>query len=431
MLLGQLKRSGARFFCASAALCLVAIGLASHSVASELPVPVAPGTPVPMLVGGWELTPTMFAGAVYNSNVGQSTVNPISSWGARFVPGIVANLNNGIYKTTIYGVADVIAYGNSDVQGNNPTVDAKAGITQIYAPTRDLTFKLSGGYVRAADVFGSAPLASVDTVAPSTPSAPVAPVVVSPQANTTRYNQFLGTASVDKTFGRTFVGLTANVTSTVFDSNPMTTNTNGTVYTVAGRVGFNLTPQLYAFVDPSVNWQRYSTSTQNTDGYRITGGVGTSAVGIWQGEIYGGYQAARSDAVGTYDSPVFGARILYSPTRMWNFRVSVDETLGSPTTPITVGTTGSGSTITTALLNIEYKGLPPYWRTSARFGYVHTNFVGSPQIDNGWLAGASVGYEVWRNLGLVLDYQYKSVDSNVAFQSFNQHIVSFGAAYRY
>ena len=37
----------------------------------------------------------------------------------------------------------------------------------------------------------------------------------------------------------------------------------------------------------------------------------------------------------------------------------------------------------------------------------------------------------WRNLGVGLDYQYKSVNSNVAGQSFDQQVVSLGIAYRY
>ena len=385
VLLRQLKKSGASFLYWPVAVAITGLVSASYASAASLPQPAAVGAPVPMLVGGWELSPTMFAGPVYNSNVGQSTVSPVASWGARFVPGIIANFDAGIYKTRIYGVADVIAYGNSDVP-QNPTVDAKAGFAQTYAPTRDLVFKLSGDYTRQADVFGSAPLANVNTFVPSTPSAPTAPVVVSPLANTNRYNQFSGAFSVDKSFGYTFVGLTANVTSTIFDSNPTLITNNGTVYTVTGRAGFNLTPQIYAFFDPSVNWQRYSNSVQDTNGYRVTGGVGTLAPGIWQGEIYGGYQANRNDIVGTYDSPVFGARVLYSPSRMWNFRLSVDETLNGVTSAVP-GTVASGSRVATAILGIEYRGLPPDWRTTARFGYVRTDYVGFPRTDNGWLVG--------------------------------------------
>src|SRR6185437_13491414 len=62
---------------------------------------------------------------------------------------------------------------------------------------------------------------------------------------------------------------------------------------------------------------------------RVTGGIGTSAPGLWQGEVYGGYQAEKNDIVGTYDSGVFGIRVGYSPTRMWDLKASLDETLGA------------------------------------------------------------------------------------------------------
>ena len=86
---------------------------------------------------------------------------------------------------------------------------------------------------------------------------------------------------------------------------------------------------------------------------------------------------------------------------------------------------------TTGLLNVGYNGLPRGWATGARFGYVRTDFVNSPREDDAWLAGANVSYEVWRNFGVTLDYQYKTVDSNVVGQSFNQHLVSLGATYKY
>jgi hypothetical protein len=428
--LGRLKRTKACFLYASVALALVAAGPISHSLAAELPPVATAGAPVPMLIGGWQLSPTLFAGAVYNSNVDQFSTNPDSSWGERIAPGFSADLDNGIHKTHLYGAADIVNYANSDVT-TKTTVDAKAGFSQTYSPTHDLTFRLSGDYTRQADVFGTSALANANTFLPSTPSAPVALFTVSPQVNPGRYNQFSGTFSVDKSFGHAFVGLTASAVNTLFDSNPnFTTNPNGTVYTVTQRTGFNLTPQLYAFVDPSVNWQRYTDSTRDSNGYRITAGVGTLAVGIWKGEVYGGYQAEKNDITGTYNSPVLGARVLYSPTRMWNFGASVDETLGAAAIP-TSGTTSAASRITTALVNVEYKGLPPDWMTSARFGFVRTEFVGISRIDNGWLAGANVRYEFWRNLGIMLDYQFKSVNSNVALQSFNQHMISLGASYKY
>jgi hypothetical protein len=425
--IGQLYKFKASWLCGWIVLALVGAISASDSWADELPIS-APGTPTPLLIGGWQLSPILFAGAVYNSNVNRTSANAVSSWGDRITPGLSATLDNGIFKTTVYGAADIQNYYNSAAEN---TIFGNAGFTQTYLPQRDLTFTLSGGFTRATDIFGSSALANINAPLVLTPSAPAATTTVSPQVNLNPYNQFSGAFSVDKSFGRTFVGLTLTAVNTQYSGNSAsTTNSNETTYTVTQRTGFNLTPQIYAFVDPSVNWQRYSDVTQNQNGYRITAGVGTLAADIWKGEVYVGYQAEKSDISGTYDSPVYGLRIAYSPTRMWDLSASVDETLGAATVPAT-GTTGTAGRITTALMNIGYKGLPQDWTTGARFGYVRTQYVGSSQINNGWLAGANVTYEFWRNLGITLLYQYESVASNVAGQSFNQHLVSLGASYKY
>ena len=126
----------------------------------------------------------------------------------------------------------------------------------------------------------------------------------------------------------------------------------------------------------------------------------------------------------------FDRRIGYSPTRMWDLKASLDETLGASSIAVG-GATGLATRVTTALLSVGYNGLPKGWDANARVGYVRTEFINLDRDDNGWLAGANVSYEVWRNLGVTLDYQFKSVDSNVAGNSFDQHMVSIGASYKY
>ena len=59
------------------------------------------------------------------------------------------------------------------------------------------------------------------------------------------------------------------------------------------------------------------------------------------------------------------------------------------------------------------------------------NSSGSPMLQNGWLAGASFNYEIWRNLMLTLDYQYTTVRSNVTFVNFMTNMGTAGVTYRY
>jgi hypothetical protein len=430
--MGRNKNFMTLYLNTSAGFVLLAAGLISPALAADMPAKAERGQPAPMVLGGWLVAPTLFVGAVYNSNVNQTENNKISSWGERVVPGFSASIDRGLHQTSLYGLADFQNYSASGAS-HKTTVDAKAGLSHAYLAQRDLTFRFNGDFMRQADVFGGTAFAAPNTPVAAAGAGGVStpPVTVSPQVNPDRYNQYSGAASVEKRLGRAFIVLGANAISTQFDSNPAFANSrNGIVYTIQERTGFDLTPQIYAFIDPNVSWQRYTDSTRNSHGYRITGGFGTAAVGIWMGEIYGGYQAQKNDIVGTYSSGVFGARLGYSPTPMWNLRASLDETLGASSIA-TGGTTGVATRVTTALFNVVYNGLPRGWQTGARFGYVRTNFVNSNRNDDGWLAGANIGYEIWRNLGMTLDYQYKSVNSNVALQSFNQHMVSLGVSYKY
>jgi hypothetical protein len=375
-------------------------------------------------------SPGLFAGAIYNSNVFQTQNNRVSSWGERVVPYFSAQLNNGIYKTDVYGLVDVQNYSSQAARSTQ--IDAKAGVSQAYEARRDLTFRFSGDFTRQKDVFGSN--AFVLSVPNSTTSPGLtAPVTVSPQANPDHYNQYSGSAVMEKQFNRAFASLGANVTSTTFDSNFV--DRNGTIYTIAERTGYHLTPQIYGFIDPSYSWQRYAISSRDSDGYRVTAGFGTNRAGIWQGEVFGGYQAQRNAVLGTFSSDVFGTRIIYSPTRMWTLTASVDETLGATTfLPKGIGgptLTATASRVTSALATVIYNGMPQNWGTNARVGYVRTVLIGNPRVDDAWLAGANVSYNFWRNWGLTLDYQYKVVKSNTADASFDDHTVSMGVSYKY
>ena len=62
---------------------------------------------------------------------------------------------------------------------------------------------------------------------------------------------------------------------------------------------------------------------------------------------------------------------------------------------------------------------------------MRANFIGIDRLDNGYMAGASINYEMWRNLMLTLDYQYTTVQSDAAFSDFTRNWVSAGLTYRY
>ena len=101
------------------------------------------------------------------------------------------------------------------------------------------------------------------------------------------------------------------------------------------------------------------------------------------------------------------------------------STILTPTIPF-----GTPNFQTTALLQTTY-GLSRQWSIGARVGYTRSDYKGFDRLDTGWMAGASFNYEIWRNLRLTLDYQYSTLHSNIAFNSFNANVFSAGLTYRY
>jgi Putative beta-barrel porin 2 len=458
-------------------------GAVQHSFAQE----IAPGGQYKEGIdaGGVILYPRLFVGAVYNDNINQSPSvlqTPLgpeqrsSDYGARVVPGFTAVYDGGIHKSTVYGVADAQFF-------NGNTVAATTGFTHLYEAMRDLVFALQGNFTRQTDLFNNALNFNNGAIGPNISGSPevnipiiLNPFGTTPSVNPTAYNQFTGSASVLKNFNDAFVTLTGTAFHITFDKldnlpvpDPFQTNQDGTSYWATGRIGYNVTPQFYVFAEGSGIFQRFSKSLFDTNGYRVTGGFGSrDPQSLFRGEIYGGYQAqslVQGDAntVGVplnlngvptnvvglgipsdVHSGIFGGRLIYNPTKYWSLVAAVDQTLGiSPIQSLSIPA-GTPILATNAILQANYK-LSPWWWVGVRGGYTQSRSFGVPQsqffgflpfnngsrLDNGWLAGASFNYEILRNLGLTLDYQYTTVHSNVTFSDFTRHVYTAGLTYKY
>ena len=275
----------------------LAVGSAPRSFAQEI-APAGEYTEgLPM--GGWMLYPSIFVGATYDTNINHSPSGTTRDSGtsARVSPRLVATYDGGIYKTTVYGVADAQFF-------NANTVAASVGFTHGYAPLPDLSFGLYGNYTRQTDLFNSALMFNNNAIGPTGNPPNTIPVIinpfgVTPSVNPIAYNQFTVGASVTKTFDQAFVTLSASTFYLLYDNNN-NFNTNvpvqfqashdwGSVW-LTGRVGYSF-PMFYVFAEASGIWQAFQNSLFNTNGYRVVGGVGTDDPNsLWQAEVYGGWQ---------------------------------------------------------------------------------------------------------------------------------------------
>lgn len=431
------------------------LGKVSHSFAQQA-TPTSQGqaevTPAGeyqegIAVGGWMLFPSVFAGTEYDDNFNQSSSGTQRDSGTnlRLAPNLTATYDGGISQTTLYGVADAQFFSAN-------TIAATTGISHNYQPTQDIAFNFFGNYTRETDVFDSALNFNNGAIGPSSGSGPppgsipifINPFGTTPSANSIAYNQFTGSASVTRTINQGFLTLSGTAFDIVFDhpdnaQPPFQTSHDGASFWITGKAGYHVTPQLYGFVETDGIFQRFANSIFDTNGYRVTGGLGSDdRNSLFQGDIYAGYQAqsetdedvANFGVPTNANSPVVGGHLYYYPTEYFTIVGQIDQLLGlatqlSPTIP-----NGTPSLATTAIVQATYK-LHRSWSVGGRFGYTRAEFIGSPRLDTGWLAGASFNYEIWRNVQLTLDYQHETVNSNVAFAGFMSNRYTAGLTYRY
>jgi len=398
--------------------------------------------------------PSIYLGAVFDDNVRQSAndIEHTSGLGVRVAPDLIATYDGGIHQTTLYGVVDARFFpgvgtrlpGEADAN----SVAATAGFRHGYQPLLDLGVSIYGDYTRQTDIFNSALNFNNSAIGP-TPSSSPAPIILnpfgtSPSVNPVAYNQFSGGAAGTKTIGQGFITLGGDVAHIAWDhtNSPFQIAEDGTLYRVTGRFGYNVTPQFYVFAEPSGIFQHINNSTTvDTSGYRVVGGIGSiDPNSLFRGEIWGGYQFQHEDLTTNLNIPglnggnthdgVFGGSLYYYPTRYWTVMALAQESLGVTLLGSATAPVGAPTRTFTSILQTTYH-LSRVWSVGARAGYTRAQYIGTPRLDNGWMAGASFNYEIWRNLLATLDYQHTSNHSNVVLSSFDDNRYSAGVTYQY
>src|SRR5262249_16151214 len=122
------------------------------------------------------------------------------------------------------------------------------------------------------------------------------PFGISPTVNPVAYNQYTANGAVTKTWDTCFATLGGTAFAVDYDHStntpaPFDTSQNATSFWLQGKGGWHLIPSVYVFGEVDGIWQRFQNSVFNTNGYRVTGGIGADAAdSLVRGEVYGGYQ---------------------------------------------------------------------------------------------------------------------------------------------
>ena len=404
-------------------------------------------------VGPWTLFPSLFVGAVWDSNSNQASSNqaaqtasgssPDSGTSLAVSPRLAATSSDGgMHSSTLYGVGDFQFFSAN-------TVAADAGFQHVYKPTEDLSLNLDLRYTRETDLFTSALNFNNNAIGlhggPAIPSPTIInPFGTTPNVNPIAFNQYSAGGSVSKTWDTWFATLSGNAFAIQYDHAtnvpaPFNTSQDAASFWLSGKVGWHFVPSLYAFVEGDGILQRFRNSVFNTNGYRVTGGLGTDVPdSLIRGEFYGGYQFQHQEGQNVpvpnispnAQSSVFGGRMYYFPTQYWTWIASVDQVLGMSAVLTPNIPQGNPTKVTTGILETTY-GISQQWSIGARVGYTRGEYLDIGRTDTGWMAGASFNYEIWRNLLLTLDYQYSTLNSNTAFNQFGRNVVSAGLTYKY
>jgi hypothetical protein len=447
---------------------LLLFGCVTAAVAQDAPpldVPIA-GPLVPgdaLRAGDWLLYPTLRAYSGYSDNLLQSPVSPVSTLFFGLDPGLIAEWSNGIHSTTVYGNADLRDYL---MAGELNAFDDKVGVVQRYSPLPDLVFKVQGDYTHSTWGTGLINAIPGQIASPGTSTLPngntVLPngTVVSPTGQTVGQlppgfsvanpttivnpnDTLTGTASVEKILNGGFIGLTGTIARTEYQN--VTLDPNFTVGTFNGTGSFALGPLFYIYSNGqlAVYATQFTTGPIGQSAYRAVGGLGTRQIGSFAASAYFGEQGSDVQNSGTAGGNVYGGRFNYYATPDLTFTLGYDATtnissqtgtsnlaLNLPTQSPLVIPIGASTQISDYTLQVSYT-ISPQWSVFGNFGYLQTEFLGSSQFEDAWLADFVLKYSMTRELTLSWEYQFSSIVSNIPVTSSKRNAVVMSATYNF
>jgi hypothetical protein len=428
-----------------------ATGLAPGPMAPPLnPPPPAGALPSgvgSLSLGNWLLTPTLGLNSLYSSNIYSSVTDPLSGPAFGIAPSLLADYNTGFFDTQLYGNINSSIYPTLNPLNN--TFNWQGGFSEKYSPLPDLSFNLQGNVAHSTNAFATTSALPTPISSPANPGLPGAAGVVATQQTLVDPNDtYTLTASAFKEFNRAYisVGETTSITqyqgSTSSGSTPASPNYAQQSY--YGTGGVWITPLFYAYAN-GVDAFTSPTVGLASSSNRAVGGIGTAPISLFRVSGYYGQQGSQVVDSGTAGGPVYGGLVSYSPTDVWNVDLSVDRVVnisnltaapgqggglgGIPSVGAAVGVNESVE-ITSVGLRSNYI----FSQQTSIFGVLSNSriqFIGTPRLDNSWLAFVGVQHQLTNNLSLNGNFSYTAYVSPEPLTSFTVYLVSVGAVYKF
>jgi hypothetical protein len=436
-------------------------GVAKAQSQPPLSVPFGgppPADPEAITIEGWQLRGALDTVVQNSNNYLLTSPASLSGWAAGLNPHATAEWSNGIHSTILYGTYQHLQYNSVG------TDDGEATITQRYSPLRDLTFSLLGDYTHRTIgniLTNSIPTTITTTATTVLPNGnTVLPngTIVSPSGQivgqvgqtagaggvsvVNPFDQFTGAARAEKIFNGGVLSLGASVLRYSYE-NQASKAGDFTAKTFTEDAAFWLGPLFYAYSDGSFTARTNTQPVPDSTAYRVIGGIGTRQFGLFRASAYVGHQGSQASGSGSAEGIVYGGAISYDPLPTWSLSANYDDTtnissqisastqaLSLPSVTPLLLPTSSSTEVSTITLRSEYRPATQ-WAAIGLVGFTKVRYLDSPQMQDAWLADATLQYDVLRNLTLTWECQYTSIVSNHPASSVSRELVIMRSSYRF
>lgn len=411
----------------------------------------------PMVIGDWLFTPQLMVGGIYNDNVFPRRTNKVGSFGSTFTATGYASRNDGTSQTGLYfkGQADVYP---DESRGNAFT--GAVGANHFHELGPDLLFRSEIEIARLQNSLRSQSINPAGSLSPS-------------NAN---YTQFQGSLSLKKSFNRFYVEGGTSASTQVYDRTSATTaDKNGWSGVIRGRLGYEISPMVSVYGEPSLNLQRYNSGFYDTNVYKSVIGLSFPRLGLFTGDVYAGYMWANyPNAISKWDqAPTVGGNISWLPTPDITITLAASQSFGlngpnqnsaysvlgtipgavasgdvisSATTANSLAnrlvaatavnqqlfaSSGAQSKTSTVTLGGRY-AVNVLTTAGLTFAYQNTSRSGmtTTSTSDVFMARLSLDYQVWANWGIAGTYSFARVLYNQPGLSYSQNVVTIGLSGR-
>ena len=382
--------------------------------------------PLGIRAGSFFIFPSITLSGTYDSNAFATSNNEDSDVGAILSPNIAVRSNWSRHALNFSAGASGAAWAE---YSENNYLDALAATDGRLDVTRNdrLTARLS--IAREHDARDDPDDTDTTTVGDS-----------GDRGNLTRYYRGRLNGAYRHNFARFFTVVGGGVQRLVYDDigDREESRRDRWEYGPVGRLGYQVSPRIAAFVQGDYSWRWYNNSQfidgedqkRNNQGWRAAVGTEVDITDILFGEMSVGYEERDYDSDSFSDSSGFVANgsLTWNVTTLTSIILTAESGIDE-TTVVSDGSAAEGNLNNAVGLEVQHELLRNLL-LNGTLGYAREDFQGAGRTDNTYEAGAGISYLLNRNFTLNANYRFTKRDSDDSTEEFDRNIVLVGITAR-